>query len=376
MADFATSIIGIVGAGTKVAMVLNQLAIDLGSAGKEARMIATEIRNSCTVLTTLKDSLKLVEDSPYYAHCTHLTNDMTDASVEMLSEIMDIVNSLSSFTDKMSRGKPKPIQRLQWVFQKPKIIMLRAALDSYRSNLALMLGTLDVAQKVSRRPGPASTTTAVSEDEQDCVLLENLRHSQRKSLRRLETMNPETEAAEHISEQPGSDSILSDEAENSDEEWAVIEDNPQPLSHIDVRLLRDEISSLRSSRSSFHLTDPETIRSRISQTSNRLSQLLVEDQIRISKRWSRTLPESRLSWIQDLALEQSAPASEAQHKAEQSNIGSISLNIRISDQLWFEHEAIIALFNLMTELSEVERGAIFESLPSVFDTWRSKEGEY
>jgi len=77
MADFAASIIGIVGAGTKAALVLTQVATGLESAGKEAQMIATEIRSSCKIFTTLK-----------------------------------VVKSLSIFIDKMSRGKPKPLQKL------------------------------------------------------------------------------------------------------------------------------------------------------------------------------------------------------------------------------------------------------------------------
>jgi hypothetical protein len=42
MAELAGSIIGIVSAGTKVALVLSQLAADVGSAGQEARMIGSD----------------------------------------------------------------------------------------------------------------------------------------------------------------------------------------------------------------------------------------------------------------------------------------------------------------------------------------------
>jgi len=43
--------------------------------------------------------------------------------------------------------------RLYWAaFQKPKIFVLRAALEAYKSDLALMLGTLNTAEKVARSP--------------------------------------------------------------------------------------------------------------------------------------------------------------------------------------------------------------------------------
>jgi hypothetical protein len=49
MAELAGSIIGIVSAGTKVALVLSQLASDVGSAGHEVRMIDGEVRSFCAV---------------------------------------------------------------------------------------------------------------------------------------------------------------------------------------------------------------------------------------------------------------------------------------------------------------------------------------
>jgi hypothetical protein len=53
MADFASSIIAIASAGTKVALVLPQLASGISSAGQEARSIASEIRGLFAVLKTL-----------------------------------------------------------------------------------------------------------------------------------------------------------------------------------------------------------------------------------------------------------------------------------------------------------------------------------
>jgi hypothetical protein len=76
---------------------------------------------------------------------------MTVASLEMFSEILDASESVRT----MARGKDGKfgfVSRVQWaVFQKPKIALLRAALEAYKSNLALMLGTLDTTEKVTRR---------------------------------------------------------------------------------------------------------------------------------------------------------------------------------------------------------------------------------
>jgi hypothetical protein len=154
MAELAGSIIGIVSAGTKVALVLSQLASDIGSAGQEARMISSEIRTFCTILNTLKDAMGTIHSSPYYAHCFDVVRRMTDASVEMFTEVLNAAESLRA----MAKGKDKKdgkfgfVSKVHWVvFQKPRIVVLRAAIEAYKSNIALMLGTINTIEKVARR---------------------------------------------------------------------------------------------------------------------------------------------------------------------------------------------------------------------------------
>jgi hypothetical protein len=160
MAELAASLIGIISAGTKVALVLSQLASDIGSAGQEARMISSEIRTFCTILSTLKDTMEKIEGSDYFAHCFDMMRGMTDASAEMFTEVLDAAETLRGMTiGKDGRdGKFNFLGKLQWViFQKPKILVLRAAMEAYKSNIALMLGTINTVEKVARR-------TSVSQD--------------------------------------------------------------------------------------------------------------------------------------------------------------------------------------------------------------------
>lgn len=153
MAEFAASIIGIVSAGTKVALVLSQLSADVGSAGHEARMIGGEIRSFCSVLKTLGETIEQIEKSPRYAHCTELIQDMTDDSLQMFSEILNAVDKLKKMTaGKEGRdGNFGLVDRIQWaVFKKPKLLVLRAAIEAYKTNLTLMLSTLSTAERVTR----------------------------------------------------------------------------------------------------------------------------------------------------------------------------------------------------------------------------------
>lgn len=141
-------------AGTKVAFVLSQLATDIGSAGHEARMIGGEIRSFCAVLKTLGETMEKIDASPYYAHCSDMVNDMTTASLEMFTEILNATESLKSLTTGRDGkdGNFGLVTRVQWaVFKKPKLLILRAAIEAYKSNLSLMLGTINTAEKVTRR---------------------------------------------------------------------------------------------------------------------------------------------------------------------------------------------------------------------------------
>jgi hypothetical protein len=279
------SIIGIVSAGTKVALVLSQLGNDIGSAGKEARLLAAEIRGSCAVLTTLQGTLKQVQTSKYYAHCADVTNNMTDTSLEIFAEILDVVENLRSFTE-MPDSMLKIRRRLQWAFQKPKILMLRAALDAYRSNLALMLGTLDIAEKMSRNISQDITKDVIEEEQQDFTHLDYLRKAHRSSVIRIQEIEHET--VQNEEDLVSQDQNLTMESPLSSPELQD-EESFLPQAGTYVRELREEIDLIRSSRSSFQSSGSDSIFDRVSQYSVRLSQLLEKDQDRISGRWLRTL---------------------------------------------------------------------------------------
>ena len=153
MAEFARNIIGIVSAGTKVALVLSQLAADVGLAGHEARMIGGEIRSLCSVLRTLGDAIETLERSPRYAHCSELISDMADDSLQMFTEVIDAVDKMRKMTSGREGrdGNFGLVERLQWaVFKKPKLLVLRAAIEAYKTNLTLMLSTLSTVERTAR----------------------------------------------------------------------------------------------------------------------------------------------------------------------------------------------------------------------------------
>lgn len=97
-----------------------------------------------------KETIWRVQSSPYYSHCTEIVEDMAKASLEMYSDILNVTTEIESMTKNQQEGGTKLKVRFQWaVFHKPKIRLLRASIEAYKSQLSLMLQTLDIAEKAS-----------------------------------------------------------------------------------------------------------------------------------------------------------------------------------------------------------------------------------
>ncbi|KAF2800470.1 hypothetical protein K505DRAFT_331692 [Melanomma pulvis-pyrius CBS 109.77] len=302
MAELAASIIGIVSAGTKVTLVLSQLAAEVGSAGKEARMIGSEIRAFCSVVKTLGETLEKVQESPYYAHCAEMIKDMTDASLEMFTEILNAADAMKGMVKGKDGkdGKFGFVGRVQWaVFQKPKILVLRAAIEAYKSNLALMLGTLNTAERVGRRMSMINTQEVIAEDKQDRSVLESLQLEHQASLIELE------EAEREFNENPIETANETDPLELShsnndlhgkseEERLGLVRTPADAISWTEglVDSAREEIQSIRSSLSRTSTFDTGVVQEQVARYSQRLSFLMSEDQHSISQRWSIVLSPS------------------------------------------------------------------------------------
>lgn len=116
-------------------------------------MVGGEIRSFCSVLKTLGETIEIIERSPRYAHCSELISDMTDDSLQMFTEILNAVDKLREMTSGREGkvGKFGLVERLQCaVFKKPKLLVLRVAIEAYKTNLTLMLSTLSTVERTAR----------------------------------------------------------------------------------------------------------------------------------------------------------------------------------------------------------------------------------
>ncbi|OAL01595.1 hypothetical protein IQ06DRAFT_126073 [Phaeosphaeriaceae sp. SRC1lsM3a] len=297
MAELAGSIIGIVSAGTKVALVLSQLAADIGSAGEEARMISSEIHTFCLILNTLKDTMEILQTSSYYAHCFDMVQGMTAASIDMFTEVLNAAEILRTMVrNKDGReGKFTFVNKVQWVvFQKPKIGVLRAAIEAYKSNIAMMLGTINIVEKIARRTSYANAPATVVEDDQERATLQSLELDCRSSMISLEqaerlyneylkrlSMGQVSPSEHHLH-----DTSTEMESTVTKQSFPDIDDPRRRLLH----MARTDVDSMRSSLKSV-VNDQESLQARVSRHSQRLSKLMAEDHRRLSRRWTKLLAD-------------------------------------------------------------------------------------
>ncbi|KAH6642652.1 hypothetical protein C7974DRAFT_106797 [Boeremia exigua] len=343
MAEFAASIIGIVSAGTKVALVLSQLSADVGSAGHEARMIGGEIRSFCSVLKTLGETIENLEKSPRYAHCSELIKDMTDDSLQMFTEILNAVDKLKKMTTGRGGkdGNFGLVERVQWaVFKKPKLLVLRAAIEAYKTNLTLMLSTLSTAERVRRTSEPHNAAT-IAQDRQDQTLLESLELDREATLIELAQAERQYEEAE------SSTSILDVAPVSSPPAYDTIVMYVDPEDSGLVSSAREEIRSIRSSLSRVAVIDHEDLEAKIVRHSKRVSSMLEDDKKRLSQRWSLSLQEDSGTVPDDISLKllDKAPSGEI---SNQNAPNSVRKETSFSTGPQGDHEELLVFDPRMT----------------------------
>jgi len=147
----AASIIAVAGAGAKMSSILHQLASDIGSAGKDARMIGNEVSSFCSIMNVLGTTLARAETAKYSTRCADNTRTLHENYLDIFDEITKFVESLRSQLPGACAKRSKWRSRAKCVFRKPRILYLRACLDSYKHNLNLALNTLELVHKVATR---------------------------------------------------------------------------------------------------------------------------------------------------------------------------------------------------------------------------------
>ena len=205
------SIIGLISTGAKLSLAIFDFASSIGHAGKELRDVGTEISLFCSVVTQLQAVLTHAHFR-YSTAAINTTKQIIDRCQQILDDFGDIVNSLQSTQGPGLVPTVDFVARVRWTFKKSQVQVLRSTLDSCKLTLHVMLTTMEVAQKVSRRRrvtaqnqhcsgltrsmDRVSTRLTQEEDERHIRMTQGLILSQQCSISNLEVLEEETEKEE------------------------------------------------------------------------------------------------------------------------------------------------------------------------------------
>jgi hypothetical protein len=132
------SIIGLAGAGAKLALILFQIADSIGSAGREARAVATEVSLFSQSLNAVS---KCLEKKHEERNCLNeIAVVVTKACESLLDDLRAVLKQLAPsarFTFLTY------CHRVRWILQKPKVNAMRSSVESFKSTLILLVTTMD-----------------------------------------------------------------------------------------------------------------------------------------------------------------------------------------------------------------------------------------
>jgi len=135
------SIVALAGAGAKIALTLYDVADSIGSAGKEARLIATEVSLFSQSLNAVSKSLG--RSSGENGCLKEIARVVTKACESLLEELRSLLTELLSLPRSKSASYCK---RIKWIFKKPKVCAIRASIESFKATLILLVATMDSAE--------------------------------------------------------------------------------------------------------------------------------------------------------------------------------------------------------------------------------------
>lgn len=192
MAELAViaSVVGLLGAGTKLSVAIFDFAATLGSAASELQTIGTEVTLFCSVIKQLQSTMSHASFR-YSSLAVEAVQEIVDRCRVIFGEIDEIINGLRKSQGTELIPSVNFISKVKWTFKKSKVQLLRSTLESCKITLHIMLTTMEVAQKVSTRK--SSTAETMIEDKQIEKITQSLIMSQQSAIDRLEILEDESE---------------------------------------------------------------------------------------------------------------------------------------------------------------------------------------
>ena len=142
------SVLQLAQTGAKLSISLYTLADAIGSANKDVQHVAKDIALFSSVLKDLGNTLNRGRQSKLYREGSYDTSQVIVKECQtVFAEIEDVV--------KLSEGEAEGLvtlsrmKRVQWVFRKSRVQLLRGNLESLKSTISLQLAVLHYASTIS-----------------------------------------------------------------------------------------------------------------------------------------------------------------------------------------------------------------------------------
>ncbi|KAH8724602.1 hypothetical protein GQ44DRAFT_254461 [Phaeosphaeriaceae sp. PMI808] len=172
--ELVASIAGVAAAAIRVSVSMNDLAEELGSAGRDVRYISNDMAGFSQVLRLVQSSLEESIKSTG-SNVIQSVFETLPQLVEQCSMVYDEANGLMVALKPDEDASLSFFKRMKFVFYKGRITILRSLLDSSKSTLNLLLVTLNIEMAKSKRP--------------DKALMEQLQNERRAFIRVVYSQN-------------------------------------------------------------------------------------------------------------------------------------------------------------------------------------------
>jgi hypothetical protein len=131
----------IAAASVKVTRIIMEIADDLGTAGTQVRMLASDTHTISWVLNTLELRLKQAKSIPPTGlEVARTITRSVQLEIEGIDEMLKPL--LSPSGKKMTTN-----QKVKWIFTKSRIMTRQAAFDSLKGSLTLVLHALSFIER-------------------------------------------------------------------------------------------------------------------------------------------------------------------------------------------------------------------------------------
>ena len=179
------SIIQIVGAGTRLSIAIFDIAATIGNAEKDLQNLGTEVSLLCSVLKQVQGLLEHAHFHPSPVAVESAAKIIIQCR-KVFQEMANILAPLNATgaTIVFPAADINFVSKVKWAFsRKSRIAMLRSTLESFKLTLSVMLNTMQLAERVSRRR--QSSVMTLEEDEHDKAVTQSLLISQQYAVEQL-----------------------------------------------------------------------------------------------------------------------------------------------------------------------------------------------